>query len=93
MAELKTRPNDLSVEEFLNNLENETKRNDSFELVKIMSKITGSEPVMWGPAIIGFGNHHYVYESGREGDWFLGFHQENKHSLFILCQVSVNILN
>ena len=39
--------------------------------MKIMKKATKAEPKMWGPSIIGFGDYHYVYESGREGDWFL----------------------
>jgi len=39
--------------------------------LKIMKKATRSEPKMWGPSIVGFGDHHYVYKSGREGDWFL----------------------
>ena len=68
MAEMKTRVNDASVEEFLNSVEDEQKRRDSFEIVKIMKQVTKKEPKMWGPAIIGFGSYHYKYESGREGD-------------------------
>jgi hypothetical protein len=68
MAEIQTKLNDASVEEFLNNVEGEQKRRDSFELVKIMQQVTQEEPKMWGPAIIGFGSYHYRYESGREGD-------------------------
>jgi hypothetical protein len=68
MAENKTKTNEASVEEFLNNVENEQKRKDSFELLKMMKRVTNLEPKMWGPAIIGFGSLHYKYESGREGD-------------------------
>ena len=68
MAEMKTKVNEASVEEFLSKVENEQKRQDSFEIVKIMKQVTKEEPKKWGPAIIGFGSYHYKYESGREGD-------------------------
>jgi hypothetical protein len=71
MAELKTKPNDASVEEFLNSVENEKKREDSFAILKLMEEITGAPPKMWGDSIIGFGSYHYRYASGREADWFL----------------------
>lgn len=68
MTEMKTTVNDASVEEFLSKVEDEQKRRDSFELLKIMKRVTKKKPKMWGPAIIGFGSYHYKYESGREGD-------------------------
>ena len=68
MAEIQTKVNDASVEEFLSNVENEQRRKDSFEILKIMKQVTKKQPKMWGPAIIGFGSYHYKYESGREGD-------------------------
>lgn len=68
MAEIKTKVNEASVEEFLSKVEDEQKRKDCFEIVKIMKQVTKEEPKMWGPAIIGFGSYHYKYESGREGD-------------------------
>ena len=68
MAELKTKLNDASVDDFLNKVEVEQKRNDSFEIVEMMRRATKEEPKMWGPSIIGFGSYHYKYESGREGD-------------------------
>jgi hypothetical protein len=71
MTELKTQPNDQSVENFLNRVENDTKREDSFTILELMKQETGAEPVMWGDSIIGFGSYHYKYASGREGDWFL----------------------
>ena len=74
MAEIQTKVNDASVEDFLNKVENEQKRKDSFELIKMMQQATKEEPKMWGPAIIGFGSYHYKYESGREGDMpIIGF--------------------
>jgi len=71
MAELKTKPNDGSVEAFLNSIAEPKKRQDSFAILDLMKKVTGKEPVMWGESIVGFGNIHYRYSSGREGDWFL----------------------
>jgi hypothetical protein len=68
MADIQTKVNDASVVEFLNKVENEQKRKDSFEILKMMQQVTKKEAKMWGPAIIGFGSSHYKYESGREGD-------------------------
>ena len=71
MAELKTQPNEQSVEDFLNSVDNEVKREDSFSILELMKEATGAEPIMWGDSIIGFGRYHYKYASGREGEWFL----------------------
>ncbi|ASN22229.1 MULTISPECIES: DUF1801 domain-containing protein [Micrococcaceae] len=68
MAENKTQPTDVSVEEFLAAVEHPTRRADGFELLEMMRDITGKEAVMWGPSIVGFGSYHYKYDSGREGD-------------------------
>jgi hypothetical protein len=74
MAELKTQKNDDSVDDFIAGIDDDRKREDSRTLVGMMREITGEEPHMWGPSIIGFGDQHYKYESGREGDWFkIGF--------------------
>ena len=69
MAEPKTKPNEQSVEDFLNAVENETKRQDSFAILDLMKKETGDEPIMWGDSIVGFGTYKYKYASGREGEW------------------------
>ena len=73
MAELKTKQTNADVHEFINAFaDTEQKRKDSFELVKLMQKVTGYEPKMWGPSIIGFGCYHYKSEkSKQEGDWLL----------------------
>jgi hypothetical protein len=68
MAELKTKPTDVSVSKFIDALPDETRRADAKVLVKLMQKLTGKKPRMWGPSIIGFGSYHYKYASGREGD-------------------------
>lgn len=68
MAENKTQPTDASVEDFLDGVENSTRRQDGFRLLELMKAATGETPVMWGPGIVGFGSYHYRYASGREGD-------------------------
>ena len=74
MAELKTKQNDASVEDFINAVESEQKRKDAFEILEMIKKITKEKPKMWGSSIIGFGDVRYKYASGREGDWFkVGF--------------------
>lgn len=71
MAELKTQVTKASVDKFLQGIKDERKRQDCYEILKIMKKATQAEPKMWGTSIVGFGDHHYVYASGREGDWFI----------------------
>jgi len=74
MAENKTKPNTKNVHTFLEEIADPVKQSDSKKLVQLMKDITGSEPVMWGDSIVGFGDYHYKYASGREGDWFqVGF--------------------
>jgi len=67
-ADIQTKVNDASVEDFLNFIVDDQKRKDCFEISKMMEKATKQNPKMWGPAIVGFGSYHYVYDSGREGD-------------------------
>jgi hypothetical protein len=68
MAENKTQPTTVPVDEFLASVEHSGRRADGFELLELMGSITGQEAVMWGPGIVGFGSYHYRYASGREGD-------------------------
>lgn len=74
MAELKTRPTGDDVEAHLAAIEDARRREDCRRILEIMRRATGVEPRMWGSSIVGFGEYHYVYASGREGDWFeVGF--------------------
>ena len=68
MAENKTKLTKLSVAAFIDALTDQARRADAKALVKLMQSTAGEKPKMWGPSIIGFGSHHYKYESGREGD-------------------------
>jgi len=64
----KTQQTDADPIAFIDAIANETKRNDAHELVEVMRKVTGKPAKMWGASIVGFDQHHYQYESGREGD-------------------------
>lgn len=68
MATLKTTQNDLSVEAHVQAIADPVRREDCQTLVALMRQVTGVEPRMWGPSIVGFGSYHYRYESGHEGD-------------------------
>lgn len=83
MAKNKTTETAVSVTDFLSKIENEQRRNDSFELIEMLKKLTGFEPKMWGPSIIGFGSYHYKYESGHEGDAPLAAFSPRKESLVL----------
>lgn len=67
---MKTVPTDQPVAEFLSAVQPDRRREDSFELLEIMSRITGTEPVMWGPSIVGYGHYDYHYDSGHSGSFF-----------------------
>ena len=81
MADLKTKPTDKSVVDFLKQVEKPKKRDDSFEILELMKEVTQEEPIMWGDSIIGFGSYHYKYASGREGDMPLTGFSPRKQSL------------
>lgn len=68
MATQKTTETNASINDFINQITDETKRTDGFRLVEIFQNQTNLEPKMWGPSIIGFGSYHYKYASGHEGD-------------------------
>ena len=86
MADLKTKPTALSIEKFLDGLPDESVRDDCRALIKLMKKVTGSDPKMWGSSIIGFGKYHYKYDSGHEGDMCLtGFSPRKQNiSLYLM---------
>lgn len=67
MTDNKTRQTEEPVEDFLYAVEHPTRRSDALALNEIFKEVTGFAPKMWGPSIVGYGNYHYVYDSGREG--------------------------
>lgn len=86
MSDLKTKPTDEDVTAFLDGVEDEKKRQESYAVMELMREVTGEDPKMWGESIVGFGSYHYRYASGREGDWFLvGFAPRKRNlSLYIM---------
>ncbi|MFC2030075.1 DUF1801 domain-containing protein [Chloroflexota bacterium] len=86
MATLKTQKTDASVEDFLDGVSNEKKRADSFAILALMREVTGEEPAMWGPSIVGFGSYRYKYASGHEGEWpLVGFSPRKQNlTLYIM---------
>ena len=87
MPEIKTKVTDANVSDFINEFaDSEQKREDSFQLLKIMQEETGFKPKMWGPTMIGFGSYHYKSErSSQQGEWFLdGFSpRKAENSLYV----------
>lgn len=83
MAELKTKPSRQSVSAFLKSVDNEQRRKDSQELLKMMKQVTGKAPKMWGDSIVGFGTYHYKYKTGREGDWMVTGFSPRKQNLTV----------
>jgi len=90
MAELKTKLNDASVSDFLDNIDDQQKRQDSYRITELMKEITAEEPRMWGNSIIGFGQYHYKYKSGREGDWMKTGFSPRKQNLTVYAMCDVN---
>ena len=69
MPENKTKATDVSVDAFIASVEHPTRRADAVILNDLFKKVTGWQPRMWGPTIIGYGQYHYKYDTGREGDF------------------------
>lgn len=67
-AKLKTQITNVKVSDFLNSIEDQTRKSDAKIIDKLMQKISGKKAKMWGPSIIGYGIEHLKYESGRELD-------------------------
>lgn len=89
----KTTETEVNVTDFITSyVEDDQKKADSFQLIKLMSAWTGFDPKMWGPTIIGFGTYHYKYASGHEGDApLIGFSPRKAAiSLYVYSQTEEN---
>lgn len=86
MSQNKTVPTDQSVQSFITAVEPAAKRDDAQVLDRLFREVTGFQPIMWGPSIIGYGQYHYVYDSGRQGDFLAtGFSpRKTRHSIYIM---------
>ena len=86
MAKNKTSYTNKNVNEFIDSfVDDQQKKEDSFQLIELLKEFSNEEPKMWGPSIIGFGNYHYKYASGHEGDApILGFSpRKNALTLYV----------
>jgi len=90
-SELKTRENDASVAAFLEREPDAARRAECAALLAMMQRISGAPPRMWGKSMVGFGQYHYVYATGREGDWFvIGFSPRKQNlAIYLMCGFEV----
>ena len=79
----KTVKTDASVDSFISSVPDDRKREDSLKLIELMRTVTGAEPKMWGSSLVGFGQYHYKYASGREGDFFITGFSPRKTALTV----------
>ena len=83
MPENKTKPTGANVDDFIAAVENDTRRSDARIMLELMQRVTGEEPVMWGPTMIGFGKYAYRYKSGHGGEFFLTGFSPRKAKLVV----------
>ena len=94
LVEIKTKPTTASVENFINSLDDEQKRQDCFQILEMMRQATGEEPRMWGGSIIGFGEvRHKSPKTGREVDWLkMGFSPRKANiSLYLMTNLKEQV--
>src|SRR5688572_10663943 len=86
-AELKTKPTDASVDDFIASVEDPIRRADAEKTLELFKRVTGEKPTMWGPAIVGFGSQQLKYATGRELDWpIIAFSPRKQNMTFyVVC--------
>jgi hypothetical protein len=79
-----------SVDAFIAQVPDPVRKADAAELIGMLRKVSGVEPAMWGTSMVGFGNFHYRYDSGREGDTFVvGFSpRKDAITLYLSCDAT-----
>ncbi len=90
MAENKTQQTDASVSGFIDGIEDPTKREDTRAIVAMMQEVSGEQPRMWGDNVVGFGDTHLKYASGREVDWFLVGFSPRKQTMTLYLSYDAN---
>jgi hypothetical protein len=93
LAENKTKATAVDPHDFISQVDDEQKRKDSEELIRLMSKVTGKPPKMWGPSIVGFGKYRYKYESGREGEICMAGFSPRKPNLVLYLGLALENKN
>ncbi len=87
MAEIKTKPTEVSVDQFLEAVPDPQRREDGKKVREMMERITGQPATMWGPSIVGFGRYRYQYESGRSGEMCrIGFSPRAKELVLYITE-------
>jgi Domain of unknown function (DU1801) len=89
MAEPKVKPTERSVNAFLKGITDQSRRADCYAMVDMMKRVTGTEPIIWGTGLVGFGNYHYKYASGHEGDCFITGFAARKSALTLYITAGV----
>ena len=87
----KTQRTTASVEDFIAAVEHKGRREDSLILLELMKRATGFEPAMWGDSIVGFGEYHYMYDSGREGDFLMTGFSPRKAAMSVYIMPGFNL--
>ena len=83
MAEIKTKPTQVNVDDFIAAIEKPVRRGDAEVIRSMMERVTGEPATMWGPTIVGFGTYHYRYASGHQGDMCrVGFSPRSANLVF-----------
>jgi hypothetical protein len=89
MPEQKTKPTAQSVTSFLDDIADETRRAECYALLGMMKRVTRNDPKIWGTGLVGFGNYHYKYASGHEGDCFIAGFAPRKTALTLYITAGV----
>ena len=89
MVEVKTKPSGKSVQAFLDGISDKSRRKDCYTVLGIMERVTGDKATIWGTGSVGFGNYHYKYASGHEGDCFLVGFASRKSALTLYITAGV----
>lgn len=88
-AQLKTKKTAASVSEFIASMPDAQRKRECTRILDLMKRATGAEPRMWGEHVVGFGDYHYKYDSGREGDWFIAGFSPRKENLTLYFMTGV----
>lgn len=88
-AELKTKATKASVEKFIDAIPDAERQSDCRTILKLMEKAAGANAKMWGTGVVGVGDYHYKYDSGRENDWFMTGFSPRKDALTLYFMTGV----
>src|SRR5687768_5130027 len=87
MAELKTKPTETNVDAFIDSIDDARVKSDCKTLAKMMKRVTGEKPKLWGNGTVGYGSYRYKYPTGQEGEWYVtGFAPRKANlTIHIMC--------